>query len=108
MTASSLHLCGPGITRSTSAVPMVYVRIVSYIIHYILNQDSLAGILHMLLLCPVDLFLPFIGEILGTIEWLLECQDVEGNWPTQAPGKNHVLGRSSNEAVQYVFIHTIQ
>lgn len=68
---------------------------------YLGGAHGIAGILHMLLLCPVDLFLPFIGEILGTIEWMLECQDAEGNWPTQAPGKNQVLGRSSNELVQW-------
>lgn len=72
-------------------------------------SDSYAkvGILHVLLSCPSNLFLPFLKEILDTVEWLLECQDAEGNWPTQAPGKNHVLGRKPNDLVQYVILNVL-
>jgi hypothetical protein len=44
-----------------------------------------AGILHILLLCPEDVIHPYMESILLTVEWLIGCQDVHGNWPTAAP-----------------------
>ncbi|KAJ7832201.1 hypothetical protein B0H13DRAFT_242264 [Mycena leptocephala] len=52
---------------------------------YLGAAHGVAGILHILLLCPADVIRPYMESILLTVEWLIGCQDVHGNWPTAAP-----------------------
>ncbi|KAF7324873.1 Lanthionine synthetase c family protein [Mycena kentingensis (nom. inval.)] len=52
---------------------------------YLGAAHGIAGILHVLLLCPRQTVQPHMPTILKTIEWLIECQDSTGNWPTTAP-----------------------
>ncbi|KAJ3712968.1 hypothetical protein C8R42DRAFT_686174 [Lentinula raphanica] len=49
---------------------------------YLGASHGVAGILHVLLMCPLDTIAPYIPDILQTIEWLITYQDNEGNWPT--------------------------
>ncbi|KAJ4474009.1 hypothetical protein C8J55DRAFT_518689 [Lentinula edodes] len=49
---------------------------------YLGAAHGVAGILHVLLMCPVDMIEPYISDILQTIEWLTTYQDDDGNWPT--------------------------
>lgn len=57
-----------------------------------------AGILYMILASPAKIIVPYISEILDTIEWLVNLQDARGNWPTKAPDKSST---GNNELVQY-------
>ncbi|KAK7052535.1 Lanthionine synthetase c family protein [Favolaschia claudopus] len=66
---------------------------------YLGAAHGLAGILHMLLLCPEDVILPYMDSILLTVEWLIGCQDIEGNWPAAAP-TGHPTG-TTKELVQW-------
>jgi hypothetical protein len=59
-----------------------------------------AGILHILLLCPADVIRPYMESILLTVEWLIGCQDVHGNWPTAAPIDDSTS--NGEHLVQYV------
>lgn len=66
---------------------------------------TLAGIFQMILSCPENILLPYFAEIVDCIEWLIELQDDEGNWPTKAgnsPPTNNILvqcvGSVSNSA----------
>ncbi|KAF8218307.1 hypothetical protein K438DRAFT_1914254 [Mycena galopus ATCC 62051] len=52
---------------------------------YLGAAHGVAGILHILLLCPADIILPYMESILLTVDWLIGCQDMHGNWPTAAP-----------------------
>ncbi|KAE9402172.1 hypothetical protein BT96DRAFT_816835, partial [Gymnopus androsaceus JB14] len=47
---------------------------------YLGAAHGVAGILHTILMCPVDIISSYIPDILQTIEWLTTCQDDEGNW----------------------------
>ncbi|KAJ3781677.1 hypothetical protein GGU10DRAFT_99905 [Lentinula aff. detonsa] len=49
---------------------------------YLGAAHGVAGILHVLLMCPADMIAPYIPDILQTVEWLITYQDDEGNWPT--------------------------
>ncbi|KAJ3849145.1 hypothetical protein EV368DRAFT_47922, partial [Lentinula lateritia] len=49
---------------------------------YLGAAHGVAGILHVLLMCPVEMIKPYISDILQTIEWLTTYQDNDGNWPT--------------------------
>ncbi|KAJ3860850.1 lanthionine synthetase C-like protein [Lentinula novae-zelandiae] len=49
---------------------------------YLGAAHGVAGILHILLMCPVEMIEPYISDILQTIEWLTTYQDNDGNWPT--------------------------
>lgn len=66
----------------------------------ILTFTILAGILQMLLACPLDVLNPYIPDVLRTVEWLIDCQDEDGNWPTKAPKHGKASGNESNELVQ--------
>ncbi|KAJ7856661.1 hypothetical protein B0H14DRAFT_2752355 [Mycena olivaceomarginata] len=66
---------------------------------YLGAAHGVAGILHILLLCPEDVIHPYMESILLTIEWLIGCQDVHGNWPTAAP-TGYPTGRD-NDLVQW-------
>ncbi|KAJ7176502.1 hypothetical protein C8R46DRAFT_1076541 [Mycena filopes] len=52
---------------------------------YLGAAHGVAGILHILLLCPADIIGSHMDSILHTVEWLIGCQDPQGNWPTAAP-----------------------
>lgn len=80
--------------------PSDLVRNFPYDIHHL----STAGILHILLLCPADIIRPYMVHILRTVEWLIGCQDADGNWPTTAPTGTHTEHGSGKELVQYVVI----
>jgi len=78
---------------------------------YLGGAHGAAGILQMLLMCPGEIVSTHLPIILGTVEWLLGCQNTQGNWPTKAPGrhvstphsKHHsrlVTSTSSDELVQ--------
>ncbi|KAF5366296.1 hypothetical protein D9758_005798 [Tetrapyrgos nigripes] len=49
---------------------------------YLGGAHGVAGILHVLLMCPTQLISAYVAEMLGTIEWLIDLQDKEGNWPS--------------------------
>ncbi|KAJ7471310.1 hypothetical protein B0H11DRAFT_2041228 [Mycena galericulata] len=66
---------------------------------YLGAAHGVAGILHILLLCPGDIIRPYMPSILGTVEWLIGCQDGNGNWPTSAPRVGTFL--NDNELVQW-------
>uniref|UniRef100_A0A0W0FUW4 Putative lanthionine synthetase C-like protein n=1 Tax=Moniliophthora roreri TaxID=221103 RepID=A0A0W0FUW4_MONRR len=69
---------------------------------YLGAAHGVAGILHILLLCPAHIIKNYIPEIHQTAEWLLGCQDPHGNWPTKAP--SHVSDHHSsheNDLVQW-------
>ncbi|TFK70851.1 hypothetical protein BDN72DRAFT_765824 [Pluteus cervinus] len=53
---------------------------------YLGAAHGVAGILHILLLCPTAVISPYTTAILQTAKWLISCQDSMGNWPTKAPG----------------------
>lgn len=63
---------------------------------YLGAAHGAAGILHMLLLCPNEAVEPFLGDIVGTIEWLVDLQDDEGNWGTRVGSSS-----SKNELIQW-------
>ncbi|KAJ6460916.1 hypothetical protein C8R45DRAFT_1028606 [Mycena sanguinolenta] len=65
---------------------------------YLGAAHGVAGILHILLLCPEDVIHPYMESILLTVDWLIGCQDTQGNWPTTAP-TDSVTG--SNDLVQW-------
>ena len=60
-----------------------------------------AGILHILLLCPPTIVAPHMSAILQTIEWLISLQDASGNWPSSARQSSR-RASEENELVQYV------
>ncbi|KAK0199885.1 hypothetical protein DFS33DRAFT_1365590 [Desarmillaria ectypa] len=68
---------------------------------YLGAAHGVAGILQTILACPLDVLNPYIPDILSTVEWLMDCQDEEGNWPTKAPRHGKVSGDESNELVQW-------
>ncbi|KAK0450411.1 lanthionine synthetase C-like protein [Desarmillaria tabescens] len=68
---------------------------------YLGAAHGVAGILQTVLACPLDLLNPYIPDILDTVEWLMDCQDEEGNWPTKAPRHGKVSGDEKNELVQW-------
>jgi len=55
---------------------------------YLGAAHGVAGILHILLLCPADVIHPYMESILLTVEWLIGCQDMHGNWPTTVPTRD--------------------
>ncbi|THU78063.1 hypothetical protein K435DRAFT_811880 [Dendrothele bispora CBS 962.96] len=65
---------------------------------YLGGAHGVAGILQILLMCPTQLISPYIGEILGTIEWLIKLQDQDGNWPSSL---RPVDDSRENELVQW-------
>ncbi|KAJ7026147.1 hypothetical protein C8F04DRAFT_1126326 [Mycena alexandri] len=67
---------------------------------YLGAAHGVAGILHILLLCPADIVHPHMESILRTVEWLIGCQDTHGNWPTAAP-LDPAEYRSDKELVQW-------
>ncbi|KAJ6475769.1 hypothetical protein C8R47DRAFT_1142393 [Mycena vitilis] len=52
---------------------------------YLGAAHGVAGILHVLLLCPAQITRPYMESILLTVDWLIGCQDPQGNWPSAAP-----------------------
>ncbi|KAK0217005.1 lanthionine synthetase C-like protein [Armillaria fumosa] len=68
---------------------------------YLGAAHGVAGILQMLLACPLDVINPYIPDVLRTVEWLIDCQDEDGNWPTKAPRHGKISGDESNELVQW-------
>ncbi|KAJ7653299.1 hypothetical protein DFH06DRAFT_1205264 [Mycena polygramma] len=52
---------------------------------YLGAAHGVAGILHVLLLCPAEVIRPYMESILLTVDWLIGCQDPQGNWPSAAP-----------------------
>ncbi|GLB41306.1 putative lanthionine synthetase C-like protein [Lyophyllum shimeji] len=52
---------------------------------YLGAAHGVAGILHVLWNCPKNVLDPYVGDLAGTLEWLLDCQDSSGNWPSKAP-----------------------
>ncbi|KAJ7658958.1 hypothetical protein B0H17DRAFT_1096391 [Mycena rosella] len=70
---------------------------------YIGAAHGVAGILHILLLCPAHIIRPYMGSILRTVEWLIGCQDAHGNWPSAAPRLSDYDGTTSSgkELVQW-------
>ncbi|KAJ4474466.1 hypothetical protein J3R30DRAFT_3509295, partial [Lentinula aciculospora] len=65
---------------------------------YLGAAHGVAGILHILLMCPVNIITPYIPDILQTTEWLINYQDDAGNWPTSLKQRYS----QSNDLVQYV------
>ncbi|KAJ6567571.1 hypothetical protein DFH09DRAFT_1155795 [Mycena vulgaris] len=55
---------------------------------YMGAAHGVAGILHILLLCPANIIRPYMETILRTVEWLVGCQGANGNWPSVAPSGN--------------------
>ncbi|KAJ7139031.1 hypothetical protein C8R44DRAFT_693432 [Mycena epipterygia] len=68
---------------------------------YLGAAHGVAGILHILLLCPADIIRPYMVHILRTVEWLIGCQDPAGNWPTTAPTGTDTDYGSGKELVQW-------
>ncbi|KAG7440513.1 uncharacterized protein BT62DRAFT_910370 [Guyanagaster necrorhizus] len=68
---------------------------------YLGAAHGVAGILQIILSCPLDVLNPYISDVLNTIEWLVDCQDEEGNWPAKAPRHSQISGDESNELVQW-------
>ncbi|KAG5643431.1 hypothetical protein DXG03_000939 [Asterophora parasitica] len=66
---------------------------------YLGAAHGLAGILHMLFMCPTSIVGPYEWEILRTLEFLLGLQDAEGGWETKAPSGGH--HSHDNELVQW-------
>ncbi|KAJ7621113.1 hypothetical protein FB45DRAFT_134767 [Roridomyces roridus] len=66
---------------------------------YLGAAHGVAGILHTLLLCPAGIVRPYMGSILNTFEWLIGCQDMNGNWPTVAPTGDDIP--RENDLVQW-------
>ncbi|KAJ3900003.1 hypothetical protein F5879DRAFT_974483 [Lentinula edodes] len=64
---------------------------------YLGAAHGVAGILHVLLMCPVEMIEPYISDILQTIEWLTTYQDNDGNWPTSLKQRY----TQPNDLVQY-------
>ncbi|KIK64012.1 hypothetical protein GYMLUDRAFT_162038 [Collybiopsis luxurians FD-317 M1] len=60
---------------------------------YLGAAHGVAGILHVILMCPVNVIAPYIPDILQTVEWLTTCNDDEGNWPSSL---KHEYPRSNN------------
>lgn len=58
----------------------------------------------MLLCCPFPIIASYMPEIVQTIDWLINCQDRAGNWPTRAPDLNQTTS-GEHELVQYVMPH---
>ncbi|KAK0473355.1 lanthionine synthetase C-like protein [Armillaria novae-zelandiae] len=67
---------------------------------YLGAAHGVAGILQMLLACPLDVLNPYIPDVLRTVEWLIDCQDDDGNWPTKA-SRHGKESDESNELVQW-------
>ena len=59
------------------------------------------GILQIVLSCPANCIMTHIPIILDTVEWLIECQDAHGNWPTRAPTFST---SKRNDLLQYVWL----
>ncbi|KAJ8514512.1 hypothetical protein ONZ45_g7966 [Pleurotus djamor] len=69
---------------------------------YLGAAHGIAGILHVLLLVPTQLLVPHYEKILQAVEWLLELQDISGNWPTAAPDLDEPFLRSNtSELIQW-------
>ncbi|KAJ6594318.1 hypothetical protein B0H19DRAFT_1094993, partial [Mycena capillaripes] len=60
---------------------------------YLGAVHGVAGILHILLLCPAEVIRPYINSILLT--------DTQGNWPSAAPTGNSTGQEYTNELVQW-------
>ncbi|KAF9451544.1 hypothetical protein P691DRAFT_723760 [Macrolepiota fuliginosa MF-IS2] len=67
---------------------------------YLGGAHGVAGILQMLLRCPFPLVAEYMPEIVQTIDWLIDCQDRIGNWPTRAPDLNRTT-HGEHELVQW-------
>ncbi|KAJ7198809.1 hypothetical protein GGX14DRAFT_468927 [Mycena pura] len=67
---------------------------------YLGAAHGVAGILHILLLCPADVVRPHMPSILRTAEWLIGIQRDTGNWPTAAPSAS-ASGSTDEELVQW-------
>lgn len=67
---------------------------------YLGAAHGVAGILQMLLASPLDVLHPYVPDVLRTVEWLIDCQDEDGNWPTKAP-RHGKASNESNELVQW-------
>jgi len=66
---------------------------------YLGAGHGVAGILHILLLCPVDIIRPYISDILQTVEWLTTMQGDDGNWASSL--KLQVGSPRSDDLVQW-------
>ncbi|KAF5391212.1 hypothetical protein D9757_003075 [Collybiopsis confluens] len=49
---------------------------------YLGAAHGVAGILHVILLCPLNIIESYVPDILQTIEWLTHVSDDDGNWPS--------------------------
>ncbi|KAJ6551600.1 hypothetical protein B0H19DRAFT_1158231 [Mycena capillaripes] len=68
---------------------------------YLGAAHGVAGILHILLLCSAEVIRPYMESILLTVEWLIGCQDTQGNWPSAAPTGNSPGQEYAKELVQW-------
>ncbi|KAJ7489544.1 hypothetical protein FB451DRAFT_1225202 [Mycena latifolia] len=68
---------------------------------YLGAAHGVAGILHVLLLCPANIIHPYMDSILRTVEWLIGCQDADGNWPSAAPRGDNAGHDNGKELVQW-------
>ncbi|KDR70228.1 hypothetical protein GALMADRAFT_144897 [Galerina marginata CBS 339.88] len=64
--------------------------------HYLGAAHGIAGILQVLLNCPISIIRKHIPVIFSTISWLLDCQDDSDNWPSKYP-----TSTTPNELVQW-------
>ncbi|KAF8154723.1 hypothetical protein B0H34DRAFT_534833 [Crassisporium funariophilum] len=72
---------------------------------YLGGAHGVAGILQIVLNCPFSALQKHITPITETLMWLINCQDVSGNWPTKYGSENGSRtpsGASSKDLVQYV------
>lgn len=65
---------------------------------FLIELESVAGILQILLSCPYSLIQKHLWDITKTAEWLGDLQDEDGNWPAKFPDDDG--GISDNELVQ--------
>ncbi|KAF9554810.1 Lanthionine synthetase C-like protein [Agrocybe pediades] len=66
---------------------------------YLGGAHGVAGILHILLCCPGSVIQKHLPDIFGTISWLMEIQDDDGNWPSKAPTQRGFS--SPNDLIQW-------
>ncbi|KAF5340392.1 hypothetical protein D9611_007818 [Ephemerocybe angulata] len=66
---------------------------------YLGGAHGVFGILQMLLSCPEAVIQKHIPDILTEVDWILACQESQGNWSGKAPGHKPSVG--SSDLVQW-------
>ncbi|KAF9524922.1 hypothetical protein CPB83DRAFT_877463 [Crepidotus variabilis] len=66
---------------------------------YLGGAHGVAGILQILLRCPISIISKHIPNIFKTISWLMEIQGDDGNWSAKCPNQSGIS--SDSELVQW-------